>query len=83
MKPIQKFQNQMNGKRFMLFMAFCLLLPSIHYTGLASQTVIPRELFIYIFSIVFVIAIASAETLRYNRFYLFSMAQVNNKYPRP
>lgn len=63
----------MNGKLFMLFMAFCLLLPSIHYTGLASQTVIPRELFIYAFSIVFVIAIAGAETLRYNRFYLFSL----------
>ena len=63
-----------DGKVFPALIAFCLLLPNIHYAGLASQTVIPREFFLYFYSIVFVIALVRLGSVRYNTFYLLSLA---------
>ena len=63
-----------DGKVFPALIVFCLLLPNVHYAGLASQTVIPREFFLYLYSIVFVIVLVRQGSLRYNTFYLLSLA---------
>ena len=64
----------MEGFLFPALIAYCLVLPNIHFPALASQTVIPREIFIYLFSIVFVVTIARSNAIKLNGFYLAALS---------
>lgn len=56
-----------------LLIAFCLLLPNMHFSLLASPVVIPREFLLYFFSVVFIFVLAQREALRYNAFFALSL----------
>jgi hypothetical protein len=72
-KP-KPFRDLMEGFLFPALIAYCLVLPNIHFPALASQTVIPREIFIYLFSIVFVVTIARSNAIKLNGFYLAALS---------
>lgn len=51
---------------------FCLLLPNIHITALASQVVIPREFFLYLYSVVFIFLLTRQKSFHYNTFFILA-----------
>jgi O-antigen ligase len=55
-----------------LLIIFCLLLPNIHVTALASQVVIPREFLLCLYAVVFVLLLAQQKSFRYNSFFILS-----------
>jgi O-antigen ligase len=65
--------NAINRPTLILLIAYCLLLPNIHISGLASQTVVPREFFLYLYSVVFVLFLAQLKEHRVNAFFLLAL----------
>lgn len=66
-------QQPIKRSHLAFLVAFCLLLPNIHITALASQVVIPREFFLYFCSALFVLFLSKRDKLSYNVFFLVAL----------
>jgi O-antigen ligase len=58
---------------FTMLVLFCLLLPNIHITALASQVVLPREFFLFLYSPFFILFLSQQKKPTYNTFFIVAL----------